>query len=207
MQTARFLRPDQCQRRGTSLTAATSESCSLMSWCVTSADTRQLPHRSTQVDDGLNRILSGEGHRNPGQVAPPRSVQARDRLRPHAPRKQEQNGRGSAKRAVARTARFARTLYAICTYTLPWRDTKETARRAAFPQLAGRFTRVWQVLGSNQRRLSRRFYRPLPLATRATCRMPPVPGSIARIAQDAARQLADGPFGCDGSDRRPARSA
>ena len=31
----------------------------------------------------------------------------------------------------------------------------------------------WQVLGSNQRRLSRRFYRPLPLATRATCREPP----------------------------------
>src|ERR1700727_1420421 len=30
----------------------------------------------------------------------------------------------------------------------------------------------WQVLGSNQRRLSRRFYRPLPLATRATCRAP-----------------------------------
>ena len=30
----------------------------------------------------------------------------------------------------------------------------------------------WQVLGSNQRRLSRRFYRPFPLATRATCRMP-----------------------------------
>jgi hypothetical protein len=26
----------------------------------------------------------------------------------------------------------------------------------------------WRVLGSNQRRLSRRFYRPLPLATRAT---------------------------------------
>ena len=32
---------------------------------------------------------------------------------------------------------------------------------------------VWQVLGSNQRRLSRRFYRPLPLATRATCLAPP----------------------------------
>jgi hypothetical protein len=31
----------------------------------------------------------------------------------------------------------------------------------------------WQVLGSNQRRLSRRFYRPLPLATRATCLAPP----------------------------------
>jgi hypothetical protein len=30
----------------------------------------------------------------------------------------------------------------------------------------------WQVLGSNQRRLSRRFYRPLPLAARATCHMP-----------------------------------
>ena len=28
----------------------------------------------------------------------------------------------------------------------------------------------WQVLGSNQRRLSRRIYSPLPLATRATCR-------------------------------------
>ena len=41
-----------------------------------------------------------------------------------------------------------------------WRDKKETARRAAFPQPAGRFPRVWQVLGSNQRRLSRRFYRP-----------------------------------------------
>jgi hypothetical protein len=32
----------------------------------------------------------------------------------------------------------------------------------------------WQVLGSNQRRLSRRFYRPLPLATRATCLAPPL---------------------------------
>ena len=53
-----------------------------------------------------------------------------------------------------------------------WRDKKETARRAAFPQPAGRFRRWWQVLGSNQRRLSRRFYRPLPLATRATCRVP-----------------------------------
>ena len=52
------------------------------------------------------------------------------------------------------------------------RDKKKTARRAAFPQRAGRFRRWWQVLGSNQRRLSRRFYRPLPLATRATCRVP-----------------------------------
>jgi hypothetical protein len=30
-------------------------------------------------------------------------------------------------------------------------------------QLAGRFRRWWQVLGSNQRRLSRRFYSPLLL--------------------------------------------
>ena len=43
------------------------------------------------------------------------------------------------------------------------RDKKETARRAAFPQPGGRFRWWWQVLGSNQRRLSRRFYRPLQL--------------------------------------------
>jgi hypothetical protein len=39
------------------------------------------------------------------------------------------------------------------------RDKNKTARRAAFPQRAGRFRWWWQVLGSNQRRLSRRFYR------------------------------------------------
>ena len=39
-----------------------------------------------------------------------------------------------------------------------WRDKKETARRAAFPQQAGRFPWWWQVLGSNQGRRSRRFY-------------------------------------------------
>ena len=37
------------------------------------------------------------------------------------------------------------------------RDKKETARLAENSQLAGRFRRWWQVLGSNQRRLSRRF--------------------------------------------------
>ena len=41
------------------------------------------------------------------------------------------------------------------------RDKKETARIAENPQLPGRFRRWWQVLGSNQRRLSRRFYSPL----------------------------------------------
>jgi hypothetical protein len=41
------------------------------------------------------------------------------------------------------------------------RDEKKNGPRAAFPQPGGRFRRWWQVLGSNQRRLSRRFYRPL----------------------------------------------
>src|ERR1035441_3782270 len=40
------------------------------------------------------------------------------------------------------------------------RDTEETARIAENSQLAGHFRRWWQVLGSNQRRLSRRFYSP-----------------------------------------------
>ena len=43
------------------------------------------------------------------------------------------------------------------------RDKKKTARIAENSQLAGRFPRVWQVLGSNQRRLSRRFYSPILL--------------------------------------------
>ena len=42
-------------------------------------------------------------------------------------------------------------------------DREETARVAENSQLAGRFSRWWQVLGSNQRGLSRRFYRPLVL--------------------------------------------
>jgi hypothetical protein len=40
------------------------------------------------------------------------------------------------------------------------RDRAETARIAENSQLAGHNRRWWQVLGSNQRRLSRRFYRP-----------------------------------------------
>jgi hypothetical protein len=46
-----------------------------------------------------------------------------------------------------------------------WRHTEKTARLAENSQLAGRLRRWWQVLGSNQRRLSRRFYRPLSLGT------------------------------------------
>ena len=40
------------------------------------------------------------------------------------------------------------------------RDREKTARIAENSQPAGRFRRWWQVLGSNQRRLSRRFYSP-----------------------------------------------
>ena len=40
------------------------------------------------------------------------------------------------------------------------RDSTKKARKAGNTQLTGRFRRWWQVLGSNQRRLSRRFYRP-----------------------------------------------
>src|SRR5208282_1595898 len=56
----------------------------------------------------------------------------------------------------AATATHRRTV----THADTRRDKKKTARRAAFPQRAGRFRWWWQVLGSNQRRLSRRFYRP-----------------------------------------------
>jgi len=43
------------------------------------------------------------------------------------------------------------------------RDTANDTRPGS--QLAGRFRSVWQVLGSNQRRLSRRFNRPLSFCT------------------------------------------
>jgi hypothetical protein len=42
------------------------------------------------------------------------------------------------------------------------RDNAKAAREPGYAQATGRFRRWWQVLGSNQRRLSRRFYRPLP---------------------------------------------
>ncbi len=40
-------------------------------------------------------------------------------------------------------------------------DSSKKAREAGNTQLTGYFRRWWQVLGSNQRRLSRRFYRAL----------------------------------------------
>ena len=42
-------------------------------------------------------------------------------------------------------------------------DCSKAAREPGYAQAMGRFRRWWQVLGSNQRRLSRRFYRtPIP---------------------------------------------
>jgi hypothetical protein len=40
------------------------------------------------------------------------------------------------------------------------RDNSNAARETGKTQLTGYFRWWWQVLGSNQRRLSRRFYRP-----------------------------------------------
>ena len=51
--------------------------------------------------------------------------------------------------------------------------------------------RAWQVLGSNQRRLSRQIYSLLPLATRATCQcrdLVPDPGSSLPSARAIARR-------------------
>ena len=56
------------------------------------------------------------------------------------------------------------------------RDTAGPTRErplTMFPLVRGRSPRVWQVKDSNLRRLSRRIYSPLPLATRATCRGAP----------------------------------
>ena len=74
-----------------------------------------------------------------------------------------------------------------------WRDKKETARRAAFPQPGGRFRRWWQVLGSNQRRLSRRFYSPslLPEA-HATDQHICVPRCDSGLRPSAMRPWASG---------------
>jgi hypothetical protein len=41
------------------------------------------------------------------------------------------------------------------------RHNNKKARETGKTQLTGYLRRWWQVLGSNQRRLSRRFYRPL----------------------------------------------
>jgi hypothetical protein len=47
------------------------------------------------------------------------------------------------------------------------RDRERRTASHENPQPAGRFRRWWQVLGSNQRRLCRRFYRPLAMQARS----------------------------------------
>jgi hypothetical protein len=80
------------------------------------------------------------------------------------------------------------------------RDRKETARIAAEMQRAGRLSMWWQVLGSNQRRFSRRFFSPslLPQVHAADQRMPGVSaglltGVVFLVAGSAA--LLAGPAG------------
>ena len=69
-----------------------------------------------------------------------------------------------------------------------WRDKKETARIAENSQLAGRFRRWWQVLGSNQGRRSRRFYRPL-LHVPLYCDLPVRTPSDRPCRGDAVRHM------------------
>ena len=72
--------------------------------------------------------------------------------------------RPSGTDAVRYTSVDTATRRLTVTHADTGRDKRETARLAENSQLAGRFRRWWQVLGSNQRRLSRRFYSPLPPA-------------------------------------------
>jgi len=60
--------------------------------------------------------------------------------------------------AVRYTSVDTATYLLTVTHADTRRDKKETAPRAALTQPGGRFRWWWQVLGSNQRRLSRRFY-------------------------------------------------
>ena len=48
------------------------------------------------------------------------------------------------------------------------RDNSKAARESGYAQARGCFRRWWQVLGSNQRRLSRRFYIPIALVYMST---------------------------------------
>src|SRR5690348_6455785 len=79
----------------------------------------------------------------------------------------------------------------IVTRTDTHRDEKETARRAAFPQPGGRFRWWWQVLGSNQRRLSRRFYRPLATWARLNPHRPGNPNLYPTTRPETAGRADD----------------
>jgi hypothetical protein len=93
---------------------------------------------------------------------------------------------------------------------LPWtlRDLtapKATARETGKTQLTGYLRRWWKVLGSNQRRLSRRFYRALPgIATQAIHLHEHRPGASRPMRSTAPQPKSDPdvqscPAGADGS--------
>jgi hypothetical protein len=107
------------------------------------------PGGRTGVHARLRRHLKPEHAR---QRAPSVAVRGKPTVRTDRP-----GGPDAVRYASVDTAMHRLTV----TYRDTWRDKKETARLAENSQLAGRFCRWWQVLGSNQRRLSRRFYRPL----------------------------------------------
>jgi hypothetical protein len=63
------------------------------------------------------------------------------------------------------------------------------AREPENAQATGRFRRWWQVLGSNQRRLSRRFYRPLIIRSVCPLRVSPCGGSSDTTPGSAAQPI------------------
>jgi hypothetical protein len=65
------------------------------------------------------------------------------------------------------------------------RDQEETARTATYSQLAGRFRRWWQVMDSNHRRRSRRFYSRLSI--RVICHWPAVMRDETALRATAVR--------------------
>ena len=67
------------------------------------------------------------------------------------------------------------------------RDKKEMGPRVAFPQPGGRFGWWWQVLGSNQRRLSRRFTDRSSASFHIALELGNAPNSIRRT--DAVRRM------------------
>ena len=91
------------------------------------------------------------GHRtaDPGQPAPETGGAVDRSLRP---------------RSVRHMSATTATRPPAAAHDATRRHNEQTARRPRSSQARGRFSWWWQVLGSNQRRLSRRFYRGHPLS-------------------------------------------
>jgi hypothetical protein len=134
-----------------------SRECPWIPWATRGPDPR-----SASIfwePDGL--FTEDGGHRNPGA-----SGSVNRPLPLPRPERSAQNAPPGRVHDRGRCPLYVRAQ--LETAGLPWtqRDNtspKATAREAGNPQLTGRFRRWWQVLGSNQRRLSRRFYRPIAL--------------------------------------------